>query len=62
MIGREPVKDCSSRSHITINDPAAVRRWTRHFGVTEDELRSAIAKVGNSVAAVRKQMRIADPR
>jgi hypothetical protein len=29
---------------------------TRHFGVTKDELVRAIERVGNSAAAVRKQL------
>ena len=29
---------------------------TRHFGVTKDELTRAIERVGNSAAAVRKQL------
>ena len=59
MIGVEAVKDKRLRSQIAIEDPAAVRRWTRHLKVTEDDLRCAIDKVGNSVAAVRKQIQIA---
>lgn len=59
MIGVEPIKDTQSRGKIAIDDPAAVRRWTRHLKVTEDDLCCAIDKVGNSVAAVRKQIRLA---
>jgi hypothetical protein len=59
MIGVGPVKDSRSRRQIAIDDPAAVRRWTRHLKVTEDDLRCAIDKVGNSVAAVRKQIQLA---
>jgi hypothetical protein len=56
MIGSGPVKDSRSRRQIAINDPAAVRRWTKHLKVTKNELQCAIGKVGNSVAAVRKQI------
>ena len=59
MIGVDPVKDTRSRRQIAVDDPAAVRRWTKQLKVTEDDLRCAIDKVGNSVAAVRKQMRLA---
>jgi hypothetical protein len=58
MIGVGPLKDNLSRRQIATDDPAAVRRWTRHLKVTEDDLRCAIDKVGNSVAAVRKQIRL----
>ena len=56
MTGVGRVKDGRSRRQIAINDPAAVRRWTKHLKVTKDELQFAIDKVGNSVAAVRKQI------
>jgi Protein of unknown function (DUF3606) len=59
MIGSGPVKDSRSRRLIAINDPAAVRRWSKHLKVTKDELQCAIDKVGNSVTAVRKQIGIA---
>jgi hypothetical protein len=55
MIGAE-TKDSRSRSHIAMNDPANVRHWMKHLKVTQDELQDAIDKVGNSVAAVRKQI------
>jgi hypothetical protein len=44
------------RSHIAMDDEADVRRWLKHLGVTKPELRHAVDKVGNSVAAVRKQL------
>jgi hypothetical protein len=42
---------------IPAND--AVICWTRHFGVTKDELTRAIERLGNSAAAVRKQLGVA---
>ena len=44
------------RSKIIIEREDHVRYWTRHFRVTEDELTQAIEKVGNSAAAVRKEL------
>jgi hypothetical protein len=44
------------RSHIAMEVRAEVRYWLKHFGVTQDELQNAVDKVGNSVAAVRKQL------
>ena len=44
------------RSKIIIEQDDHVKYWTRHFGVTKDELTSAIERVGNSAAAVRKQL------
>ena len=44
------------RSHIAMHDKAEVRHWTKHFGITASDLQVAVDKVGNSAAAVRKQI------
>jgi uncharacterized protein DUF3606 len=49
------------RSKIIIEDEDHVKYCTRHFGVTEDELARAIERVGNSAAAVRKQLSVPKP-
>ena len=59
MIGLKAVKDSRCRTHIAMDDPSAVRRWTKHLGVTKEELQSAVEKVGDFVATVRKQIGIA---
>ena len=49
-------RDRPDRSKINMNEDYEVKYWTRHFGVTHYELRRAVDRVGNSVAAVRKQL------
>ena len=44
------------RSHIAMGQPHEVHYWTKHLGVSKDELQRAIEKVGNSAAAVRKEL------
>ena len=44
------------RSKIVLEHEDHVKYWTRHFGVTKHELARAIERVGNSAAAVRKQL------
>jgi hypothetical protein len=44
-----------------IDSENQVRIWTRHFGVTQQELARAIETVGNSAAAVRKQLAASRP-
>jgi len=46
------------RSHIAMGQRHEVQYWTRHLGVSKDELQRAIEKVGNSAAAVRKELGI----
>ena len=44
------------RSKIDLADNEAVGMWAKRLGVTETALREAAERVGNSVAAVRKQL------
>jgi hypothetical protein len=50
------VKRPPERNKIDLKDPAQVRLWTRRLGVTADVLQIAIDKVGNSIAAVTKEV------
>ena len=45
------------RDRINLNEDYEVRYWVKHLGITEEELTRTIAKVGNSAAAVRKELR-----
>jgi hypothetical protein len=44
------------RSRIDMSDVDQVKYLCRHLGVSEEELRRAVDKVGNSTAAVRKEL------
>ena len=44
------------RSKISMTEEHEVRYWTKHLGVSREELHKAIEKVGNSAATVRKQL------
>jgi hypothetical protein len=44
------------RSKISLSESYEVRYWTKHLDITQDELRRTIEKVGNSAAAVRKEL------
>ena len=44
------------RGKIAINDDLEVKYWTRHLKISRDELQRAIEKVGNSAAAIRKEL------
>jgi hypothetical protein len=44
------------RSLINMHPDYEVRYWTKHLGVTREQLQAAVDKVGNSAAAVRKQL------
>jgi hypothetical protein len=44
------------RSKINMEQDYEVKYWTHELGATRDELRRAVDKVGNSAAAVRKEL------
>lgn len=44
------------RSRININEAHEVRYWTQRFGVSEDDLRKAVAAVGVSAEAVAQHL------
>jgi hypothetical protein len=46
----------ADRSKISMNEKHEVRHWTRQLNVTREELQRAVDKVGNSAAAVRKEL------
>jgi uncharacterized protein affecting Mg2+/Co2+ transport len=47
------------RNHIK---PADIKRWARHWKVTDEQVRRTIEKAGNSVVAVRKELAADDSR
>jgi predicted RNA-binding protein YlqC (UPF0109 family) len=44
------------RSKINMHEPQELKSWAHALGVSQEELRKVIEKVGNSAAAVRKQL------
>ncbi|WP_065754352.1 DUF3606 domain-containing protein [Bradyrhizobium paxllaeri] len=46
------------RSKINMNQIHEVRYWTKHLNVSKEELQKAVEKVGNSAAAIRKELAV----
>jgi hypothetical protein len=46
------------RNKIDLSDPAQMRAWTRRLGITAYDLQRMIGKVGNSIAAVSKEIEL----
>ena len=49
-------KGAADRSKINMHEAWEVDHWTKEFGVSKDELQKVVNKVGNSAAAVRKEL------
>jgi hypothetical protein len=49
-------KDQGDRSKINMHEDYEVKYWTKELGITRERLREVVDKVGNSAAAVRKEL------
>ena len=49
-------KDQRDRSKINMHEDFEVKYWTHALGVTREKLQQVVDKVGNSAAAVRKEL------
>jgi hypothetical protein len=52
------VKRPPLRNKINLAEPGQARAWTRRLGVSADILKAVVEKVGNSVAAVTKEVEL----
>ena len=47
----------ADRDRINLSEDYEVRDWSKKFGVSEDQLRKAVAKVGWMAADVEKELK-----
>jgi hypothetical protein len=52
------IKRPSIRNKINLAEPIQVRAWTRRLDISPDALKAVVDKVGNSVAAVTKEVEL----
>jgi hypothetical protein len=45
------------RARISLSEDYEVRDWAKKFGVTEDELRAAVGRVGNQAENVERDLK-----
>ena len=45
------------RNRISLSEDYEVKYWSEKFGVTQQQLRDAVKKVGNSAAAVENELK-----
>ena len=49
-------KDRRDRSKINMHEDFEVKYWTHALGISREKLQEVVDKVGNSAAAVRKEL------
>jgi len=47
----------ADRSRISLSEDYEVRDWSKKFGVTPEELKAAVAEVGNAADAVEAHLK-----
>ena len=52
-------KGMQDRTRINTSEDYELRYWSEKLGVTHDQLKAAVNKVGNSVSAVEKELKAA---
>ena len=52
----DKTKTAEDRLQINVNERYEASNWAKKFGVTEEELRRAVAKVGTSAKAVEAHL------
>jgi len=52
-------KGIQDRTRINTSEDYELRYWSEKFGVSQDQLKAAVNKVGNSVFAVEKEIKAA---
>ena len=52
-------KGMQDRTRINTSEDYELRYWSEKFGVSRDQLKAVVNKVGNSVAAVEKELKAA---
>ena len=53
-------KGMQDRTRINTSEDYELRYWSEKFGVSRDQLKAAVNKVGNSVSAVEKELKAAE--
>lgn len=49
-------RETPDRSKINMHNPTEAKCWAHKFGISQDQLRALVEKVGNSATAVRKEL------
>ena len=52
-------KGVQDRTRINTSEDYELRYWSEKFGVSQDQLKAGVQKVGNSVSAVEKELKAA---
>ena len=55
-------RDAPDNTRIDIHDPDEVRHWSQSLGVTAEQLKEAVARVGTSSIELDHEVRLPDGR
>jgi len=49
-------REAPDRSKINVHEPSEAKYWAHELGISKEQLRKLVEKVGNSATAVRKEL------
>ena len=49
-------REAPDRSNINVHEPSEAKYWAHELGISKEQLRKLVEKVGNSATAVRKEL------
>jgi hypothetical protein len=55
-------RETPDRSKINVHNPTEAKCWAHELGISQDQLRRLVEKVGNSATAVRKELNMTEAK
>jgi Protein of unknown function (DUF3606) len=55
-------RETPDRSEINVHNPTEAKCWAHELGISQDQLRRLVEKVGNSATAVRKELNLTEAK
>jgi Protein of unknown function (DUF3606) len=55
-------RETPDRSKINLRNPTEAKCWAHELGISQDQLRRLVEKVGNSATAVRKELNLTEAK
>jgi hypothetical protein len=57
MSDDKSIRGAQDRKRVNVNEAYELRDWAKKFGVTPDELKKAVADVGDNAVRVEERLR-----
>ncbi|WP_157270042.1 DUF3606 domain-containing protein [Azohydromonas aeria] len=52
----QAAQDSDSQQHVDVHDPAALQRWSKALGTTDEALQGAVQAVGPNIDKIKEYL------